>query len=148
MDTYLQRWYKYNEVIFRKLLEKKVKTLDKRSKNKKQSLTNRQTIRSLSFINPIYPSIIIFTGLIIFSGTVIFLTKQFQPLIENQRLKLLCTYQLGDKKSNFYKPAKIKLEKLSGDGEKFCKNFIFPKEKNKKKFQFLPILRNIIFRLI
>ena len=148
MDTYLQRWYKYNEVIFRKLLEKKVKTLDKRSKNKKQSLTNRQTIRSLSFINPIYPSIIIFTGLVIFSGTVIFLTKQFQPLIENQRLKLLCTYQLGDKKSNFYKPAKIKLEKLSGDGEKFCKNFIFPKEKNKKKFQFLPILRNIIFRLI
>ena len=148
MDTYLQRWYKYNEVIFRKLLEKKVKTLDKRSKNKKQSLTNRQTIRSLSFIKPIYPSIIIFTGLIIFSGTVIFLTKQFQPLIENQRLKLLCTYQLGDKKSNFYKPAKIKLEKLSGDGEKFCKNFIFPKEKNKKKFQFLPILRNILFRLI
>ncbi len=130
------------------MLNKKVKSIDKRSKNKKQSLTNRKLIRSFSYINPIYPSIIIFTGLITFSGAVIFLTRQFQPLIENQRLKLLCTYQLGDKKSNFYKPAKIKLEKLSGDGEKFCKNFIFPKEKNKKKFQFLPILRNILFRLI
>ena len=130
------------------MLNKKVKTIDKRSKNKKQSLTNRQTIRSLSFINPIYPSIIIFTGLITFSGAVIFLTRQFQPLIENQRLKLLCTYQLGDKKSNLYKPAKIKLEKLSGDAEKFCKNYIFPKEKDKRKFKFLPTLKNILFRLI
>ena len=130
------------------MLNKKVKTIDKRSNNKKQSLTNRKLKRSFSYINPIYPSIIIFTGLITFSGAVIFLTRQFQPLIENQRLKLLCTYQLGDKKGKFYNPAKIKLEKLSGDGEKFCKNFIFPKEKDKRKFKSLPILRNILFRLI
>ncbi len=130
------------------MLEKKVKTINKRSKNKKQTLNHRKTIRSFSHINPIYPSIIIFTGLITFSGAVIYLTRQFQPLIENQRFKLLCTYQLGDKKSNLYKPAKIKLEKLSGDGEKFCKNYIFPKEKDKRKFKFLPILKNILFRLI
>ena len=63
-------------------------------------------------------------------------------------MKLLYTYQLGDKKSDFYTPTIIKLEKLAGDGEEFCKNFIFPKEKNKKRFQFFPILRNILFRLI
>ena len=118
------------------MLNKKIKKIDKRNKNKKKSLTNRKLKRSFSYINPIYPSIIIFTGLITFSGAVIFLTRQFQPLIENQRLKLLCTYQLGDKKSKFYKPAKIKLEKLSEDGEKFCKNFIFPKEKDKKNINF------------
>ena len=130
------------------MLNKKPKTRDKRIKNRKHILTKRKIISSFSELNPIYPSIIIFIGLITFSGAVIFLTSQFQPFIKNQRLKLLCTYQLGDKKSDFYKPAKIKLEKLSGDGEKFCKNFIFPKEKNKRRFQFLPIVRNIIFRLI
>ena len=130
------------------MLNKKPKTRDKRIKNRKQILTKRKIISSFSELNPIYPSIIIFIGLITFSGAVIFLTSQFQPFIKNQRLKLLCTYQLGDKKSDFYKPAKIKLEKLTGDGEKFCKNFIFPKEKNKRRFQFFPIVRNIIFRLI
>ena len=130
------------------MLNKQPKTRDKRIKNRKQILTKRKIISSFSELNPIYPSIIIFIGLITFSGAVIFLTSQFQPFIKNQRLKLLCTYQLGDKKSDFYKPAIIKLEKLTGDGEKFCKNFIFPKEKNKRRFQFFPIVRNILFRLI
>lgn len=130
------------------MLNKKPKIRDKTTKNKKQIPTKRKTLNSFSELNLIYPSIIIFIGFITFSGAVIFLTRRFQPLLENQRLKLLCTYQLGDKKSDFYKPATIKLEKLTGDGEKFCKNFIFPKEKNKRRFKFLPIVRNFLFRLI
>ena len=130
------------------MLNKKPKTRDKTTKNKKQISTKRKTLNSFSELNLIYPSIIIFIGFITFSGAVIFLTRQFQPLLENQRLKLLCTYQLGDKKSDLYKPATIKLEKLTGDGEKFCKNFIFPKEKNMRRFKFLPIVKNFLFRLI
>ena len=130
------------------MLNKKPKTRDKRIKNKKQTLTKRKTLSSFSELNLIYSSIIIFIGLLTFSGAVIFLARQFQPLLENQRLKLLCTYQLGDKQSAFYKPAKIKLEKLTGNGEEFCKNFIFPREKNKRRFQFLQIVRNVLFRLI
>ena len=63
-------------------------------------------------------------------------------------MKFLCTYQLGDKKSQNYRDAKLELEKLVGDSDKYCKNFLLPKEKNKKGVGFFPIMKNIIFRFI
>ena len=88
-----------------------------------------------SFSSPIYSSIIIFAGLISLSLTIFFLVKQLQPLIKNERLKFLCTYQLGNKKSQRYKDSKLELEKLVGDSDKYCKNFLLPKEKTKKGFK-------------
>ena len=61
-------------------------------------------------------------------------------------MKFLCTYQLGDKKSQSYKESKLELEKLVRDSDKYCKNFLLPKEK--KGFRLLPIIRNIFFRFI
>ena len=98
--------------------------------------------------NYIYPSIIIFFGFIILSLTIFLFTKQIQPFLKNERLKFLCTYQIGDKKNKSYNEAKIKLDKIVGDGDKFCKNFIFPKEKSRKGFKFIPIMKNIILRFI
>ena len=98
------------------------------------------------FSSSINSSILIFTGFIILSLTIFFLVKQFQPLIRNERLKFLCTYQLGNKKSQRYKESKLELEKLVRDSDKYCKNFLLPKEK--KGFRLLPIIRNIFFRFI
>ena len=66
----------------------------------------------------IYSSIIIFAGFISLSLTIFFLIKQLQPVIKNEKLKFLCTYQLGDKKSQNYRDAKLELEKLVGDSDK------------------------------
>ena len=52
-----------------------------------------------------------------------------QPFLKNERLNFLCTYQIGDKKNKSYKEAKIKLEKIIGDSEKFCKGLYFSKRK-------------------
>ncbi len=98
--------------------------------------------------NYIYPSIIILFGFISLSLSIFLFTKQMQPFLKNERLKFLCTYQIGDEKNKSYKEAKIKLEKIVGNGDKFCKNFIFPKEKSKKRFRFIPIIKNIILRFI
>ena len=86
-----------------------------------------------------------FAGLISLSLTIFFLVKQLQPLIKNERLKFLCTYQL-DKKSQRYKDSKLELEKLVGDSGKYCKNFLIPKEKN--RFGFFRTMGNILFRFI
>ena len=96
----------------------------------------------------IYSSIIIFAGFISLSLTIFFLIRQLQPVIKNEKLKFLCTYQLGDKKSQNYRDAKLELEKLVGDSDKYCKNFLLPKEKNKKGVRFFSILKNILFRFI
>jgi hypothetical protein len=101
---------------------------------------------NFSFSSSIYSSIIIFVGFIILSLTIFFLIRQLQPAIKNEKLKFLCTYQLGDKKSQNYKDAKFELEKLVGDSDKYCKNFLLPKEK--KGFRFFPIMTNILFRFI
>ena len=69
-------------------------------------------------------------------------------MIKNEKLKFLCTYQLGNKKSQSYKESKLELEKLVGDSDKYCENFLLPKEKNKKGFRLLPIMRNILLRFI
>ena len=100
-----------------------------------------------SFSSSIFSSFIIFAGFISLSITIFFLISQLQPVIRNERLKFLCTYQLGDKKSRSYKESKLELEKLVGDSDNYCKNFLLPKEKSKKGFRFFPIMRNIIFRI-
>jgi len=95
-----------------------------------------------------YPSIIILIGFIVLSLTIFIFTKQIEPFLKNERLKFLCTYQIGNKKNKNYQEAKIKLDKIVGNGDKFCKNFIFPKEKRKRVFEFIPIMKNIILRFI
>ena len=99
-----------------------------------------------SFSSSIYSSILIFAGFISLSLTIFFLVKQLQPLIKNERLKFLCTYQLGNKKSKLYIDSKLELEKLVGDSNKYCKNFLIPKEKN--RFGFFRTMGNILFRFI
>ena len=120
---------------------KKVATRSKRYNRVKSYYPSTQK-------NLIYPSIIIFLGFIILSLTIFLFTQQIQPFLNNERLKFLCTYQIGDKNSKSYKEAKIKLDKIVGEGDKFCKNFIFPKEKRKRGFVFIPIMKDIILRFI
>ena len=127
-------------------------------KVRKNNPSKRKAVRSKRNINKnhysynqkdyIYPSIIIFFGFISLSLAIFIFTKQIQPFINNERLKFLCTYQMGDKKNKSYKEAKIKIEKIVGDGDKFCKNFIFPKEKTKRGFRFIPVMKNIILRFL
>ena len=123
----------------------------KTSKRKKVYPKSRKIEKrknNYSFSSSIYSSIIIFAGFISLSITIFFLIRQLQPVIRNERLKFLCTYQLGDKKSQSYKESKLELEKLVGDSDKYCKNFLLPKEKSKKGFRLFPIMRTILFRFI
>ena len=60
---------------------------------------------SFSFSSSTYSSIIIFVGLITLSLTIFFLIGNL-PVIKNEKLKFLCTYQLGDKGQN-YRDAKF-----------------------------------------
>ena len=101
---------------------------------------------SFSFSTSTHSSIIIFAGFITLSITLFFLIRQLQPVIKNEKLKFLCTYQLGDKKSQPYKDSKLELEKLVGDSDKYCKNFLLPKEK--KRFRFFPLIKDILFRFV
>ena len=123
----------------------------KNSTRKKVQSKSKKIIKkenNYPFSSSIFSSFIIFAGLISLSLTIFFLIRQLQPVIKNERLKFLCTYQLGDKKSQRYKESKLELEKLIGDSEKYCKNFLFPKEKSKKGFRLFPIMRDILFRFI
>ena len=140
------------------MLKKRTKGLSRNSfkgrKNptsKKVNSKSRKTIKrgnNYSFSSSIFSSFIIFAGFISLSLTIFFLIRQLQPLIRNERLKFLCTYQLGDKKSQSYKESKLELEKLVGNSDKYCKNFLLPQEKNKKGVKFFPIVKNILFRFI
>ena len=112
--------------------------------SKSRKIGKRKNIFFLS--SSIYSSIIIFAGFISLSLTIFFLIRQLQPVIKNEKLKFLCTYQLGDKKSQAYKDSKLELDKLVGDSDKYCKNFLLPKEK--KGFRFFPIIKDILFRFI
>ena len=96
----------------------------------------------------ILSSIIISGGFITLALSIFILTNQLNPILKNERVKFLCTYKIGDKRNKNYNDAKIKLEKLVGDGDKFCNNFIFPKEKLKKRGILMPIVKNIIFKFI
>jgi len=118
----------------------------KKVHSKSRKIIKREN--NYSFSSSIFSSLIIFTGFISLSLTIFFLIRQLQPVIRNERLKFLCTYQLGDKKSQSYKKSKLELEKLVGDSYKYCKNFLLPKEKTKKGFKLFPSMRNILFRFI
>ena len=142
----------------RSLLKKRTKGLSRNSvkgrkypTRKKVHSKSRKIVKrknNYSFSSSIFSSFIIFTGFISLSLTIFFLIRQLQPVIRNEKLKFLCTYQLGDKKSQSYKESELELEKLVGDSDKYCKNFLLPKEKTKKGFRLLPIMRNILFRFI
>ena len=153
--------YKIKFDLFKKLFRKKKRRSPKRKNNqvRKTNVSKRVAFSSIKnqrarnyypykIKNQIYPSIIIFFGFIILSSTIFLFTKQIQPFLKNERLKFLCTYQIGNKNNKSYKEAKIKLDKIVGDGDKFCKDFIFPKEKSRKGFKFIPIMKNIILRFI
>ena len=112
--------------------------------SKSRKIAKKDTNHYLS--SSIYSSFIIFAGLISLSVTIFFLIRQLQPVIKNERLKFLCTYQLGNKKSQTYKDSKLELEKLVGDSGKYCKNFLIPKEKN--RFGFFRTMGDILLRFI
>ena len=103
---------------------------------------------SYSFPSSLYASFIILVGFMSLSISIFFLIRQLQPAIKNEKLKFLCTYQLGNKKNQRYRDAKLELENLIGDSDKYCKNFLLPKEPNKRRFRFFPLMRDIIFRFI
>ena len=140
------------------MLKKRTKRISQNKvKNRKSSTKKKVYIQSRKilkrkksdfFSSLSYSSLIIFIGFISLSFTIFQLSRQIQPLIRNERLKFLCTYQLGDKKSKNYIDAKLKLEKLVGDSNKYCKDFLNIKEKNNLRSRFFPILNNILFRLI
>ena len=116
--------------------------------NKVNSKSRKKLKRenSYSSYSSVYSSFIIFAGFISLSITIFFLIRQLQPVIKNERLKFLCTYQLGDNKNQRYIDAKLELEKLVGDSDKYCKNFLIPKEK--KRFGFFRTIGDILFRFI
>ena len=118
----------------------------KKVHSKSRKIVKREN--NYSFSSSIFSSFIIFTGFISLSLTIFFLIRQLQPVIRNERLRFLCAYQLGDKKSQSYKESKLELEKLVGDSDKYCKNFLLPKEKTKKGFRLFPFMRNILFRFV
>ena len=142
----------------RSLLKKRTRGLSRNSVKggkspirKKVQYKSRNIVKrkkNYSFSSSIFSSFIIFTGFISLSLTIFFLIRQLEPMIRNEKLKFLCTYQLGDKKSQSYKESKYELEKLVGDSDKYCKNFLLPKEKTKKVFRLFQIMSNILFRFI
>ena len=115
-------------------------------KNGTKSVRKKNKIATFRSLKKFSPSIIILLGLLSLSFTIILLIKEINPLIKNQRLKYLCTYELGNKKNINYKKAKLKLNKIVGDDNKFCSNFIFPKNK-RSRFNIFPFLKDIFFRL-
>ena len=115
-------------------------------KNGTKSVRKKNKIATFRSLKKFSPSIIILLGLLSLSFTIILLIKEINPLIKNQRLKYLCTYELGNKKNINYKKAKMKLNKIVGDDNKFCSNFIFPKNK-RSRFNIFPFLKDIFFRL-
>ena len=142
----------------RSLFKKRTKRISQNSVKGRKNTTRKKVHsksrkivkrgKNYSFSSSIFSSLIIFAGFISLSLTIFFLIRQLQPVIRNERLKFLCTYQLGDKKSQSYKESKLELGKLIGDSDKYCKNFLLPKEKTKKGFKLFPIMRHILFKFI
>ena len=136
------------------MFKKKTKTITHNSVKRRKTPTKKKVYsksrkldkKEKNYSFSIYSSILIFIGFISLSLAIFFLVKQLQPLINNERLKYLCTYQLGNKKSQSYKDSKLKLEKLVGDSDKYCKNFLIPK--GNKRFGFFRNMGDILFKLI
>ena len=137
-------------LFVKSLFKKRTKRISQNRFKGKKIPTRKKVKRRNSYPFSSYKnsSFIIFAGFISLSITVFFLIRQLQPLIKNERLKYLCTYQLGDKKSQSYKDAKLELQKLIGDNNKYCKNFLLPRERNKKGFIFFSIMKDIFFKFI
>ena len=143
-------------VFLKSLFKKRTKRITqnsgkgrKTSKRKKVFPKSRKIEKrknNYSFSSSIFSSFIIFAGFISLSLTIFFLIMQLQPVIRNERLKFLCTYQLGNKKSQSYRDSKLEIEKLVGESDKYCKNFLIPEGKN--RFGFFRIMGDILFRLI
>ena len=132
-------------LFFTKFVKKRTKRIS-RNKVKKRKTSTRK--KSDLFSASICSSIIISISFLSLSFTIFQLNRQIEPVIRNQRLKFLCTYQLGDKKNKNYIDSKLKLEKIVGESDKYCKNFLNIKENNNKRLRFFPILNNILFRFI
>ena len=141
----------------RNLFKKRTKGISRnivkgrKNPTRKKFIPNQKIVKrknGYTFSSSVFSSFIILAGFISLSLTIFFMIRQLQPVIRNERLKFLCTYQLGDKKSQSYKESKLELEKLIGDSDKYCKNFLFPKEKSKKGFRLFPIMKQILFRFI
>ena len=145
-------------IFLKKFVKKRTKGLSRNSvkgrkypRRKKAYSKSRKIVKrknNYSFSSSIFSSFIIFAGFISLSLTIFFLIRQLQPVMRNERLKFLCTYQLGDKKSQSYKNSKLELEKIIGDSNKYCKNFLLPKEKKKTGSRLFSTIRNILFRFI
>ena len=145
-------------IFFKNLFKKRTKRFTQNNPKGRKTSTRKKVYSKSRKIakkdsnhylsSSIYSSFIIFAGLISLSVTIFFLIRQLQPVIKNERLKFLCTYQLGNKKSQGYKDSKLELEKLLVDSDKYCNNFLLPKEKNKRGFRFFPLVRDIFFRFI
>ena len=118
----------------------------KETRSKSRKIVNRNN--PSPFSSSILASIIIFVGFISLSLAIFLLSRQLQPIILNERLKFLCTYQLGDKKNQSYRDAKLQLEKLVGDSDKYCNNFLVPKEKKKRRLNPFPFMKDILFRFV
>ena len=143
-------------IFLKKFIKKRTKGVSRNSVKGRKTPTRKKVYsksrkigkRKNNFFlsSSIYSSIIIFAGFITLSITLFFLIRQLQPVIKNEKLKFLCTYQLGDKKNQPYRDSKLELEKLVGDSDKYCKNFLLPKEK--KGFRFFPFIRDVLFRFV
>ena len=143
-------------IFLKSLLKKRTKRIThnnakgRKTPTRKKVYSNSRKIEkrknNYSFSSSIFSSIIILTGFMGLSLAIFFLAKQLQPLIKNERLKFLCTYQLGNKKSQSYKDSKLELEKLVGESDKYCKNFLIPQSKN--KFGIFRFMKDIFLRLI
>ena len=97
--------------MFKRLFRKKKRRSSNRKNNqvrktkstKRKGMSPKRYVRGKYYYpysqkNYFYPSIIIFFGFLSLSLTIFLFTKQIEPFLNNERLKFLCTYKLGDKK--------------------------------------------------
>ena len=145
MSKFLKRFFKRNT---KRITQNKYKVRKTSKRNKAYSKSRKIVKGQNTFSSSVFASFIILGGFMSLSLSIFFFIRQLQPLIKNERLKFLCTYQLGDKKNQRYRDAEMELKKLVGDSDKYCKNFLLPKEKNKKGFRFFPLMRDMFFRFI
>ena len=124
------------------------KNKKRRPKSKRNIRRRKNSIASIKSLKRFIPSMIILLSFLILSFTILFLIKEINPLIKNQKLKYLCTYGLGNKKDDNYKKAKLKLDKMVGNGEKFCKNFIFPKDNKRSRFNIFSLFKDVLFKVV
>ena len=102
--------------------------------------------KSINSIKKNFPYLVILVSFISLSITIFLLINAINPLIKNQKLKYLCTYQLGNKKDDAYKKAKLKLDKMVGNSNKFCRNFILPESK-RSRLNIFSFLKDVLLKV-